>query len=319
MKRPNKILTFLIILSFNHSIIQSLAQIPMPKRKGDKDTTKQKFGSDLPFDLATPSASASLPGNTKINNPADAKKFATETLPDLGLKIAKKFKELKKELIGKKKEFNGKDYEGFPVEKQLIRQGSGSRRTFFEFYTLKQFQQPNPYQRNIFWYDTKTDRIIPALARDHQTNKILHGPYTKFLEQNVVEEGFYYLGAKHGRWEKYDKDFNLLDKEKYEKGFFAESKITFYDEKQTKIKEVLPKNYGKITGEYYFFNESGTLAEQGMMDDSVKIGQWIEYFPLGNKRKKETQYGKDCYDKSFEPYVLREYDEKGKLIFEAKK
>src|SRR6218665_3192580 len=96
--------------------------------------------------------------NLNISNADDAKKFATETLPDLGLKISKSFKKVKKELKSLKKEFNGRDYEGLKVEKQILRQGSGSRLTYSEFYTLREYKQPDLYSRRLYWYDHKANR-----------------------------------------------------------------------------------------------------------------------------------------------------------------
>ena len=289
-----------------------------PKVSGSAGASGSASGSSTTLG----SQSASLPktdANVSISSIEDAQKFATETLPDLGLKISKKFKEVKKELKSLKKDFNGRDYEGLKVEKQTLRQGSGNSLTYSEFYTLKEYKQPNSYNRHLFWFDHKANRIVEGIGRDKERNDLMHGPFKKYLGDLVVEEGWYYLGTKHGRWELYDKNYNLINKEYYEYGFQRDAEISYYDESQTKIKEVKPKNYDKVTGEYYFFNESGTLAEQGFMDDSVKVGQWIEYFPTGNRRKKETQYGRDCYDTAFEPYTIREYDEKGKMVYESPK
>jgi antitoxin component YwqK of YwqJK toxin-antitoxin module len=257
--------------------------------------------------------------NLNISSVDDARKFATETLPDLGLKISKSFKKVKKELKSLKREFNGRDYEGLKVEKQVLRQGSGSRLTYHEFYTLREYKQPDPYSRRLYWFDHKANRIVEGIGRDKERNDLMHGPYKRYVGDVLIEDGWYYMGTKHGRWELYDKNNNLLNKEYYEKGFARDATISYYDESQRKIKEVLPRNYNKVTGEYFLFNESGTLAEQGMMDDSVKVGQWVEYYPTGNRRKKEIQYGKDCFDTSFESFVIREYDERGKMIFESPK
>ena len=60
---------------------------------------------------------------------------------------------------------NGRDYEGIKVEKQLIRQGTGNNLTFLEFYTLKEFTQPNSYNRHLFWYDRKANRIVEGIGR----------------------------------------------------------------------------------------------------------------------------------------------------------
>ncbi len=310
------------VIIFSETQAQTPQAVPQAKKKGDKGYKKETIQEKLdrlPVGITTPKASASLPGGNDISSVDDAKKFATETLPDLGLKIKKTFKDVKKEIKGMKREFNGRDYEGIKVSKQLIRQGSGNNLVFLEFYTLKEFTQPNAYNRHLFWYDRKANRIVEGVGRDRASNDLMHGPYKKYLGDLVVEEGWYYIGSKDGRWEVYDKNYNLLNKEYYERGFFKDSEVSFYDENKAKIKEVKPKNYGKVTGEYLFFNESGTLAEHGMMDDSVKVGKWVEYYPTGNRRKKETQFGKDCYETSFEPYVTYEYDEKGKITFESPK
>jgi antitoxin component YwqK of YwqJK toxin-antitoxin module len=327
MKLYQKIYQFASISSFVFMTLsianaQTSDAVPKAKRKGDegykKETIQQKLDK-LPVGITTPKASASLPGGNNISSLDDAKKFATETLPDLGLKLKKTLKDVKKEIKSLKKEFNGRDFEGIKVEKQLIRQGTGNNMTFLEFYTLKEFTQPNSYNRHLFWYDRKANRIVEGIGRDRATNDLMHGPYKKYLNDLVVEEGWYYIGAKDGRWELYDKNYNLLNKEYYKRGFYQDSELSFYDERQIKIKDVKPKFYGKVTGEYLKFNESGTLAEQGMMDDSVKIGRWVEYYPTGYRRKKEIQYGKDCYDTAFESYIVYEYDEKGKITFESPK
>jgi len=327
MKLYQKIYQFASISSFVFMTLsianaQTNDAVPKAKRKGDegykKETIQQKLDK-LPVGITTPKASASLPGGNNISSLDDAKKFATETLPDLGLKLKKTLKDVKKEIKSLKKEFNGRDFEGIKVEKQLIRQGTGNNMTFLEFYTLKEFTQPNSYNRHLFWYDRKANRIVEGIGRDRATNDLMHGPYKKYLNDLVVEEGWYYIGAKDGRWELYDKNYNLLNKEYYKRGFYQDSELSFYDERQIKIKDVKPKFYGKVTGEYLKFNESGTLAEQGMMDDSVKIGRWVEYYPTGYRRKKEIQYGKDCYDTAFESYIVYEYDEKGKITFESPK
>ena len=327
MKLYQKIYQFASISSFVFMTLsianaQTRDAVPKANRKGDegykKETIQQKLDK-LPVGITTPKASASLPGGNNISSLDDAKKFATETLPDLGLKLKKTLKDVKKEIKSLKKEFNGRDFEGIKVEKQLIRQGTGNNMTFLEFYTLKEFTQPNSYNRHLFWYDRKANRIVEGIGRDRATNDLMHGPYKKYLNDLVVEEGWYYLGAKDGRWELYDKNYNLLNKEYYKRGFYQDSELSFYDERQIKIKDVKPKLYGKVTGEYLKFNESGTLAEQGMMDDSVKIGRWVEYYPTGYRRKKEIQYGKDCYDTAYESYIVYEYDEKGKITFESPK
>jgi hypothetical protein len=145
----------------------------------------------------------------------------------------------------------------------------------------------------------------------------MHGPYKEYYGETLIKEGYYYLGTKHGRWVTYDGNEDVLSKSTYSRGFLGNSTITYYDTDSTKIKEVIPNWYGKQTGEYYIFHEAGTLAIQGQLDNGVKIGKWIEYYSTGNRRKKETQYGGDCFD-DMEPYIIREYDESGKMIYQKK-
>lgn len=284
------------------------------ERKGM--TLEQKIESMAPVDITLPSASLNLPGNNKVSNVEDAKKFVSETLPDIGLKVkrqAKDAKALAKQAVAV---FDGKKYDGVAVEKQIIRRGSGSRMRYTELYTSKKNdQQPNPYVRSIFWFEPKRQRVVEALARNREQNLLLHGPYKEFRGEDLIEEGYYYLGTRHGRWVTYGTDGTILSKSTYSKGFLANSVITYYDADSTKIREIIPNWYGKQTGDYFIFHEGGTLAVQGQLDNGVKVGKWIEYYPTGNRRKKETQYGGNCFDTTA-AYVIREYDESGKLTYQ---
>ncbi len=296
--------------------------IPKAKTKAERKAERKKMTLEeriedvLPVDVSLPSASATLPGGNKITSVEDAKKFVKETLPGYGKEFKAKAKKKKREIAeAKAKVFNGKQYEGIDVEKRIYKRGTGSRMKYIEFYTLKDFQQPNIYAKSVFWYDERTKRIVEAISRDKRTNQIMHGPYKEYYGDNLIKEGFYYLGTLDGRWETYDKEFILVDKVYYNRGFYKESEIIYFDDAQQKIKEVIPMLYGKQTGQYYRFHEAGTLAEEGQYDDGVKIVRWVEYYESGNRRKQETQYPKDCYDKA-EPIVVREYSEAGKMTFE---
>jgi antitoxin component YwqK of YwqJK toxin-antitoxin module len=299
--------------------------IPKAKTKAERKTERKKMTLEeriedvLPVDVTLPSASVSLPGNEKITSVEDAKKYVQETLPGYGAKgkeLKAKAKKKKKEIAeAKAKIFDGKKYEGIAVEKNIYRRGSGSRMKYIEFYTLKEFQQPSIYAKSVFWYDERTKRIVEAISRDKKTNHLMHGPYKEYYGENLIKEGYYYLGTMDARWETYDRDFILQDKVYYNKGFLKDAEISYYDEGQKKIKEVIPMLYGKQTGDYYRFHEEGTLAEEGKYDDGVKVGRWVDYYESGNRRKSETQYPKDCYDTT-EPIVIREYSAEGRMTFE---
>jgi antitoxin component YwqK of YwqJK toxin-antitoxin module len=316
---------FLFVIFYCFSFIVVEAQvIPRAKTKAEKKaerkgmTLAEKIESIAPVDVMLPSAKVNLPGDNDISSVEDAKKFVSETLPDIGIKVkrkAKKTKELAKSAVNL---FDGKKYDGIAVDKQVVRKGSGNRMRYTELYTSKKNDQsPDPYVKSVFWFEQKRQRVVEALARNREANLLMHGPYKEYRGETLVEEGYYYLGTKHGRWVTYDGNGDVLSKSTYSKGFLGNSTITYYGTDSTKIKEVIPNWYGKQTGDYFIFHEAGTLAIQGQLDNGVKIGKWIEYYPTGNRRKKETQHGGDCFD-DMEPYVIREYDESGKMTYQKK-
>ncbi|WP_234736121.1 toxin-antitoxin system YwqK family antitoxin [Tellurirhabdus bombi] len=243
--------------------------------------------------------------------------FATETLPDLGLKLS----QAKKENTEKKKKSKllRTEYEGLPITEAYTKFGSGDKTIIEKFTVLKQFRQPSPYVREIYWYDAKEQRVRYSVIKDKEKSFILHGPYKRYQNGNLIEEGYYYVGAKDGRWERYDGNFMLSDKVRYSRGFPAESQITYYDSTHTKIKEVLPKEYGKLHGTYFAFYESGQLAAEGRYDNGTKVGRWTEYYPHRRAKKKTTQYAPSRWEDDFEPYLIGEWDEKGKVVYERPK
>ena len=134
----------------------------------------------------------------------------------------------------------------------------------------------------------------------------------------LVEEGIFYFGMKHGRWTKFTKDGILLDKTKYYKGWPKESKVRFYANDQTKLKEIIPMVFGEKQGDYYFFHENGMIAITGKFKEGEKVGRWSEYYPFLNRRKKEITYPSDPFDKSTKPYINREWNRRGQLVYERK-
>jgi antitoxin component YwqK of YwqJK toxin-antitoxin module len=317
---------FIICLGLWFGFANAVAQGVVPKAKtkaeqreaNKKKTLEQRIEDVLPVDVALPkpNASISLPGENNISSVEDAKKFLNESLPNLATATKNKSKKAKKAIQKAKADiFDGKQFEKIAIEKKIFKKGSGSKLVYQEFYVLKNHQAPSPYHKALMWWDEKNQKTVEAIARDTKTNRLMHGPFKEFRGETLVNEGFYYLGAKHSRWISYDKDFNLTEKETYHKGFYEESIITYFDNDSLKIKEVLPQLYGKRMGNYYRFNEDATLAEEGKYDDGKKIGKWVEYFPGGNRRKKETQYPHDWLDTTA-PYLIREYDPSGKLIYD---
>jgi hypothetical protein len=223
------------------------------------------------------------------------------------------FKEIKKKKPKKNFYFGQRTHKGF------TKVGGAGNQVIELFNYLRTYKDPDPYLQDVYWYSTKEKRIKRTTNIDKGHALILHGPYVKIQNEDTVEEGNYYMGAKHGRWTTYKKGFILTDKKVYHKGWPKESEITYYDNNQKKIKEVIPKQFGIVHGDYYSFYDNGMLMEEGEYKYGAKVGKWVEYHKLKRKRKKETQYPKDPYDKNFEPYTLMEYDERGNVTYDYEK
>ncbi len=282
-------------------------------KKGSKDLKSFVSGLD-------PAVSTSLPGgngkSTTLSN------LFGEKIPDLGLKV-KEYKSQKadRKLKKEKARLAKVMYKGIPMEVMSIRYGSGDRTNLELFHVLKEYKPLDIYARatETRWYDTKSKKLSSALIKDKEKSRLLHGSYKKYNGENLIEEGFYYMGVKDGRWVKYDSKFNLVDKAIWNKGFPAESRITYYDSTHTKIKEVVPVMFGETTGEYASFFDEGQLKVSGKYDHGKKVGRWVEYYQYRRQRKKEIQHPKSSWDEEFDPFVLREWDEKGKLLYDYTK
>ncbi|MHA8069174.1 toxin-antitoxin system YwqK family antitoxin [Aquirufa ecclesiirivi] len=257
-----------------------------------------------------------LGGKTKEES-ANWKKESKAILSELGIEnIGSKLKN-----SPKKKKVEIKDeYLGIKTERRIGTYGSGNRTTVEELNVVKYVEDEavSPYSQEIWWYDPAQSRVVNSPIKDSKNAQICHGPYRKFVHENLVEEGHFFMGVKDGRWENYGQEFELENKQYYKKGFPAESIISYYDKEQKKIKEVIPKTYGKIAGQFLSFYPNGLLKEEGKLDDSVKVGRWREYHEKGSggRLKKEWRYGKDKFD-NFTPVLVQERDNQAKIIFQS--
>jgi len=132
----------------------------------------------------------------------------------------------------------------------------------------------------------------------------------------IIEQGIFYMGTKHGRWETYNSNNLLLDKRKYYKGWPKESIVTYYDEGETKLKEIIPVHFGKRDGDYYYFHQTGSIAVSGEFRNNQKIGKWTEFYPRRGRRKKVIQYRVNPYDSEFKPFIVKEWDSRGQLVYD---
>ncbi len=223
------------------------------------------------------------------------------------------------EVKPKKKKRKKNVYYGIKTRKQFTKSGYGDKEVLELFSVLKEHQDKNPYIRDYYWFDYQKRSIRKGGKFDPSKGALLHGPYTKRRGDVVIEQGIYFLGAKHGRWTKHDKYNILVDKEKYYKGWPKESLVSYYDQDKEKIKELIPVEYGENEGNYYYFADNGMVAVRGEYKFGSKVGKWVEYYKNSTRSKRIIQYPDDPFDEETKPYIWREYNRRGKLIYENKK
>jgi antitoxin component YwqK of YwqJK toxin-antitoxin module len=216
----------------------------------------------------------------------------------------------------KKKKRKKNVYYDLKTKKGFVKTGFGNDVVIEVFNFLKEYEDPDPYVRDIYWLDLKKGVLKKSASVDKANAGILHGPYRKMIGNQILEEGIFYKGTKHGRWMTYNKNDFLMNKQKYYKGWPKESLVSYYDKERKKLKEVVPIEYGRMEGNYYYFHDNGELAVKGEFKRGEKVGVWSEYYKYRRKRKREIQYKKDPYEKNFIPYIVTEWDEKGDLIYD---
>lgn len=230
------------------------------------------------------------------------KKAEVDTIPDAELK--------------KKKNY----YFGVRTRKSFTRIVAQTSLTFETFNVLREPAKVDKYVRKVFYHDAKKGQILNAEGRGQTLNRLLHGPYKKTVNDIVVVEGMYFYGAKHGTWMYQRSDSTLYAKEHFHKGWFKDSKITYYDEVgKTKVKEVIPYQYGKKEGEYYLFFESGNVAVRGNYEFNKKVGVWDEFHNLPGvvRYKKQVQYPPQFYLKGFQPFVMNERNRNSTVVYKT--
>lgn len=209
-------------------------------------------------------------------------------------------------------------YYGLKTKKGFTTRGRGDAEEVVLFNYLKEFQRPNPYVRDIYWYNFEKKQILKTRSYTPDQGVILHGPYIVRRADVVVEEGIFYIGTKHGRWIRKTPNDILIDKEKYYKGWPKESLVSYYDPStRTKIKEIIPIEYGLKEGNYYHFYEDGSIAVAGEYRYDEKFGKWTSYHKnRRGRRSREIQYRKDPHDDKFVPYINKEWSTAGKVVYD---
>jgi antitoxin component YwqK of YwqJK toxin-antitoxin module len=225
------------------------------------------------------------------------------------------FKKEEEPVSTKKKKVKKKVFYGVKTKRGFTRKGTGERIVYETFYYLKRPEKPQSFVRDIYWYDFTRREIRKTEKFDPKKGVLLHGPYEKRQGEIVLVKGIFYKGTRHGRWMSYERDSVLKDKEKYYRGWPKETTVSYYDPvERKKVKEITPIEFGEKEGYYYYFHDNGRIAVQGEYHWDQRVGDWVEYYPNG-KRKKILTYPKEPYAEGTKPYVKSEWNESGKEIY----
>lgn len=243
--------------------------------------------------------------------PQDSVRQAAEAAALAGAKST-----VKEEKKTKKKK---KVFLGYRIKKGVARSGSGKGAVTEVFHYLRDYKEPSAYAPAKYYYNVRRRKIFKGRTIDPKVSKILHGHYKKLQNGKVLEEGYFYVGTKHLRWEKYNRDGLLLGKTHFEKGFPRDAQITYYDAAQQKVKEVIPYMNGEVEGDYVKFRPDGLLEREGQYEKGKKVGSWIEYWPFRNRKRYEYKYPESAFDEPFEPYLYREWNKNNSLIYQKGK
>ena len=85
------------------------------------------------------------------------------------------------------------------------------------------------------------------------------------------------------------------------------------------MKEVIPIRNGKKSGTYFYFHDNGVVGVTGSYENDLRVGVWKEYYKYRrnrSNRKKEVQYAEDGYKEEFRPFIIKEWSQEGKLLYD---
>lgn len=212
---------------------------------------------------------------------------------------------------------------GERIKRAYVKSGPKGKNQIIEiFFYLKTFRQPDPMAPAVYYYSPKKHRIFKATGDlDPADDKVLHGPYKKMQNNKVLETGYFALGTRHLRWEKFDaKSGALTAKTHYEMGFPRDANISYYDAGNTMLKEVVPYVNGKLEGDYAKFTKEGKREWTGHFENGRRVGEWTNYWDYKTYRHYVYQYGESGFEPEVaEPELVREYSHGGTVIFDKDK
>lgn len=223
----------------------------------------------------------------------------------------------KKEKKEKKKKAKKNIWFGLKTRRGIVKNEIRGQEILEFFNYTEAERDPDPYIRDIYWYDTK-ERQIKTSGYNGDQGYLLHGPYERMINETVVESGMFYYGTKHKTWMLYDSKNVLQDKNHFTQGWPRESRVTYYERSSKTIEKIIPVQYGLEEGNFFHFYEDSQVAVTGEYQYGEKVGLWTEYWDTGNTkaiRKREIQYQEQAYTKNFRPYIRAEWDKDGNLVY----
>lgn len=223
----------------------------------------------------------------------------------------------RKEKKKKEKKSNKKNiYYGQKTKRVRIKTTFRNQTQFQNFFITFEKKIIDPYIRDIFWYDKK-DNVIRNRDFDPSRGYLLHGPYTKSVDETVIEEGNYYFGTRHGIWLTFDNKSVLQNKLHFFEGWPKDSRVSYYSKADNKIETLTPIEYELKEGNFFHFYEDGQIAVSGEYHYGERVGLWTEYWNNKNKviRKREIQYQEQPFTKNFRPFIRAEWDKEGNLVY----
>lgn len=261
------------------------------------------------------------------------KALETDSIPEIDLDTEEDellgIKKKRRKKKRKRKKRDKKHWFGYATKKTYLR--NRSNRTELEIIRyLKEWpkleEDKDKYVQEVYYYDAKRRKIKVAkwkkiIARRRKGDQLflLHGIYKKEKDRKLREQGFFYMGMKHKTWETFDKNYILLTKEKYRKGWRKDSKISYYDGNGQKIKEIIPMYHKTRHGKYYYFFDNGRLATEGEYQYDQKIKRWTYYYKRGNRKRMEqypSRFYQKRYDKRETPFDLYRWNARGQQTYD---
>ncbi|WP_201977527.1 toxin-antitoxin system YwqK family antitoxin [Hymenobacter rubidus] len=232
-------------------------------------------------------------------------------------------KDAEKDTQRKSKKKKKNVFLGEKMKRAFAKSGPKGRNQIIEvFYYLKYPKTLSDFAPAHYYFDTKKHKILKlaTVEENSATLKIMHGPYKKLQNNKVLETGYYALGTRHLRWERFDKNGVLLSKTHYEMGFPRDANVSYYGEDRSKINEVVPYVNGKLEGDYAKFLVDGQPEWRGQFENGKRVGIWTKYWGFRGRRRYEYQYGESGYDPEVtEPELIREYNRNATLIYDKEK